>query len=106
MPDNTFGDGLYEVVDTLRNADGLVTTITKKKSTGAYSFSLMKEFDRGGQTDRSSYLQRRQIEGAIELLKLTAEKMDKLLDADRAAERARAEERQKERRRANNRGRA
>lgn len=103
MPPNTYGsDPLFEVVEpVLRNADGLTVLITKKRSSGVLSCGLFKEFERDGRTERSSFFQRRQINDAIELLKLAGEKMDKLVDEQKAAERIEIEQKNRDRRRNN-----
>lgn len=106
MPPNTtappqYGDVIFEKIDLLRNADGMVVEITRKKSNGQLSLRLAKEFERDGRTEYSSFFQRRQLDGAIEILKLARERMDQIIDAERASARQAQDERNHERRRTN-----
>lgn len=105
MPHNTMSDAgsdsAFEQIDILRNAEGLIVVITKKRSNGALSCAMFKEFERNGETERSSFFQRRQIDQAIELLRLAAERMDQEVDKERAAERLATDTRQRDRRRVN-----
>lgn len=76
MPPNTPASESYEPVESVRNSDGLVAVITRRKFNNAYTVAVYKEFERNGQTEKTPYLHRRQIDGAIELLKIAGEKID------------------------------
>jgi len=89
MPPNTNGASGYDHVETCRNADGLIAIITRrKKLNGEYTVALYKEFERNGETEKTAFLSRRHIDGAIELLKIAGEKIDRAMDADKASARA------------------
>ena len=77
----------YEDIDTLRDPSGAVIILSKRRSNGQISFALMKEFDRDGVTEKTAFLQRRHIDGAIKLLQIAAEEMDKLTDEELVTER-------------------
>lgn len=85
----------YEVIDTLRDPDGLglIAEITRFRRGNGFtgvSFAIFKEFERrsGGPTERTAYLNSRHIGAARKLLDLVetrvAEETDKFHEARRA----------------------
>jgi hypothetical protein len=76
MADTT---GNYQLVDELRDDEGLVATITAR-DVGGYrrlTFSLQREFERpkGGPTERSSFLRAEHVPAARRLLDRVEERM-------------------------------
>lgn len=63
-------DHVYEEVEVLRDdaEGGIVAVITRRKSTGHLSYSLMKEYEKDGKLVRTSFLGRRHLEAARRLL--------------------------------------
>jgi hypothetical protein len=77
----------YEDVKTIRDPKGLCAVISKKLPQGDLSVAFFKEFDRGGQTERSGFMSRRHLSQMPAMIALAGEAMDEITDADRAAAR-------------------
>lgn len=77
----------YEDVDVIRNSMGMVAVITRAKKNQQLSAAIYKEFERDGKTERTSFFQRRHLDGLKELIALVTERLDELADIDRAAAR-------------------
>jgi hypothetical protein len=77
----------YDEVEVLRDVDGVCAVITRRNSNGQYSFMLAKEFDRDGETERTSFMHRRHLPAITRLLPLVADRIDQLIDQDKAAAR-------------------
>jgi hypothetical protein len=77
----------FREVETLRDPDGVVAVVSERLATGHVSFMVAREFDRNGETCRSSFLARRHIAGARRLLDALEEKLDEIEDRSRAERR-------------------
>jgi hypothetical protein len=71
----------YEEVAVIRDPDGLIAVISKKKDSDYFSFAILKEFDREERRVRSSFLNRRHVPAIKRLLTKVEEYLD--LEADR-----------------------
>ena len=74
----------FEEIDTLRNPFGLVAVITRTCATHQLSVAFYKEFDRGGEVRRTTFVQRRHLDRYGEFVKVVMARMDELEDIDRA----------------------
>jgi hypothetical protein len=70
----------YEEVETLRDADGVLCVITRRKATGHLSFRLQKEFESQGEIRATAYLGRRHIPGIERIVKRAADRIDILTE--------------------------
>ncbi len=77
----------YRVIDTIRDPDGVIATITERVDDGRVSFSLAREITKDGKTDRTAYLQRRHLPAALRLLTDLAERLELAEDQARARRR-------------------
>lgn len=66
----------YLDLDTLRNADGLVSIISMRRANGAITFGIFKEFDRDGRTERTSFIAETLRASYLSLAQLTMERID------------------------------
>lgn len=82
MPDDA--SQKYRVVETLRDETGVIATITVDPK-GRTSFSLGREFERGGLTQRTNFLGRRHVAAARTLLDQLEVKLEDVEDRERAA---------------------
>lgn len=73
----------FAIVDKVRDSSGLVVTITKRVKDGVVSFAIGKEFDRGGRTAESMYLNRRHLPALLKLLERLGPVLDQAEDAAR-----------------------
>jgi len=78
----------FREVKVLQDPDGVVAVISERVATGHVSFMLGREFDRAGETRRSSFLARRHIDGARRLLDTLEGELDAIEDRTRAEKRA------------------
>lgn len=78
----------FTVVDTLRDPDGVVATVTERARDGRISFALGKEYDRGGSVQRTPYLGRRHIAALRRVIDDLEERLELLEDRARARRRA------------------
>lgn len=58
----------FEEIKIFKNSEGVLVSITKRLRDGTLSLALYKEFERDGETERTSYIQIRQIPQALELI--------------------------------------
>lgn len=77
----------FSHVDTVRDPDGPVAIITERNKDGRVTFSLMKEFDRGGKTERTPYFHRSHIPALRRLIDDLEEKLEVVEDRTRAKHR-------------------
>lgn len=81
------GNPQYQVVETVRDPDGVVAVITERKSDGLMSFGLYREFERNGETTKSSYMSRRHLPAVRRLLADLEDRLELLEDRTRAKRR-------------------
>lgn len=77
----------YQEVDVLLDVDGLCAVITKRNSNSQYSYAIMKVFERDGEAERTSFVQRRHQPAVARLNDRACERIDELVDQDKAMKR-------------------
>jgi hypothetical protein len=77
----------YEEIEVINDVEGVCAVITRRKSNGTYSFMFAKVFDRDGSAERTSFMQRRHAPAVTRLLPIVCERIDQLVDLDKAADR-------------------
>ncbi len=77
----------YEDVDVLKDADGCVAIISRRVKNGSYSYAVMREFERDGQIERTSFMGCDAAPAAHRVIDLAVKRIAELeaLDAKRAA---------------------
>lgn len=65
----------YVDIDRLSNAYGLVAVISQRTNTGMLTFSIFKEFERDGVTERTTFIPEDMIEVYMDFAKLVHERM-------------------------------
>lgn len=80
----------FREIEVIRHpeCEGVVAVISERLSNGNLSFMLAKEFERDGETTRTTFLARRHVDKAQRILELVAERIDQLVDERRAHARA------------------
>jgi hypothetical protein len=76
----------FKEVDILRSADGVVCVITSRVRDGRIELtaSIQREFDRGHSVERTTWLLKRHLESARQLLEKLPDHLDALEDRLRA----------------------
>lgn len=77
----------YQIVERIEDPDGLVAVITEQRDTGRMSFAVFREFERGGRTCQTAYVQTRHIAAYRRLLDDLEVRAEELEDRARAAKR-------------------
>lgn len=77
----------FTTLQEIRTDDGVLITITERDLDGRISFSIAKEFDRGGKVNRTHFMNRRQLPTLIEALEKLGPAIEQLEDASRARRR-------------------
>lgn len=80
----------YRDIEIVRDEDGVLALISEHIPSGRLSFMIAREFERGGETMRTAFLQRRHLSAAHRLLDQLEAKLDTLEDRTRQAKRASA----------------
>ncbi len=80
--------GYEDVGEPIRDPEGVIAILSRRRSNGQLSVAVMKEFDRDGQTERTSFMQRRHIDAAIRVLTIARDEMDRMEDQTHASARA------------------
>lgn len=65
----------YIDLDTLRNADGIISIISQRRTNGVITFALFKEFERDRRTDRTSFFGEYLIKSYAEMVELTSQRI-------------------------------
>ena len=80
MPQHNGGGrpSTFVEVDKLKNADGLVAIISKRRSNGTYTFGIFKEFDRDGGTERTAFIPELLFASYRALVDLAIERVSRL----------------------------
>jgi hypothetical protein len=63
----------YTDLAKLRNAEGLVAIISRRRSTGVITFAVMKEFERDGRVENTSFVPENLHGSYVDLLNLVGE---------------------------------
>lgn len=81
----------YVEVETIRDpeCEGIAAVVSMRVSKGTFKFKLVKEFERGGKTTNTVYLERRHVDSTHKILDRVARRIDELEDQERARRRAR-----------------
>ncbi len=80
----------YRDLEILRDEDGVLALISEHIPTGRLSFMIAREFERGGETMRTAFLQRRHLSAAHRILDQLEAELDTLEDRTREAKRVSA----------------
>lgn len=67
----------YTDLAKLRNAEGLVAIISRRRSTGVITFAIMKEFERDGRMENTSFVPENLHPSYVDLLKIVGEWISK-----------------------------
>lgn len=65
----------YQDLDKLRDAAGLISIISLRKSTGVITFAIFKEYMRDGQTEKSTFVPETLIDEYVALVQLTKKRI-------------------------------
>jgi hypothetical protein len=68
------------ILDTLRNADGLVAFISQRKSNGSITIAVMKEFERDGSMHRTQFISELLFESYLDMVKRAIDRARQLRD--------------------------
>ena len=79
----------FEVVEVIRDPDGVVAVITKRTRDGRVSFMLAREFELDGDTKRSAYMNSRHLPAVRRLLADLEDRLELAEDRARAQKRDR-----------------
>jgi hypothetical protein len=87
--DDSAAKSKFQELTVLDDPDGIIAPITMSDKDGnvRMSFAIMREFDKNGEVNRTAFLNRRHIPGAIRLLERLAEAIDAEEDKLRAVRR-------------------
>ena len=77
----------FQVIEVIRDPDGVVAVITERLDNGRISFMLAREFELNGETRRSAYLNPRHLTAVRRLIADLEERLE--LAEDRAREKRR-----------------
>jgi hypothetical protein len=75
----------FRPIAEMRDPDGAVAVITERVTDGRVSFALYREFEKGGSTERTSYLADRHIPGIRRLLNELERRLPGIEDRTRMA---------------------
>jgi hypothetical protein len=65
----------YEDLDRLETAEGLVSIISLRRSTGVITFAIFKEYTRDGALEKSTFIPETLINAYIDLARLTEKRI-------------------------------
>lgn len=68
----------FEDADVLRNDHGMVAIISKRKSNGALTFSIYREFERAGSMARTAFFPLEQGEIYLDFTRIVIDRMREL----------------------------
>jgi len=77
----------FKIVEIVRDPDGIVAVITERANDGRISFSIQRELDRNGRTERTSFLARRHLPAVRRLLDDLVDRLETAEDKARAKRR-------------------
>lgn len=77
------GNGhVFEDIDKLTNAEGLVAFISRRTSTGMYTFAVLKEFQRDGRTEYTQFIPETMIDTYLEMVERAVARVKELRSKD------------------------
>jgi hypothetical protein len=77
----------YNVIEIVKDPDGVIATITERADNGRITFMFQREYDQNGAAKQTAYLGRRHIAAVRRLLNDLEEKLETLEDRARARRR-------------------
>jgi hypothetical protein len=89
IEDRIAGARFHEVAH-IRDPDGVLGVVTERVSDGKHSFAFFREFERDGQTQRSTYLAHRHIPAMRRVLSRLDRELEAMEDRARQSRRMRA----------------
>lgn len=78
----------FRQVEILRDPDGVIAVITERVANGRLSFAIFSEFERDGETQRSSFLNARHLPAVERLVAAIRGNLELWEDQARARRRA------------------
>lgn len=72
----------FRVLETVRDPDGVIATVTERARDGRISFSLAREYTSNGQTKETKFLSARHVPALVRILNDLQERLE--LHEDRA----------------------
>ncbi len=77
----------FRVLDVVKDPDGVIAEITERVRDGRVSFSLGREFDRGGKTEKTKFFSARHVPAIVRVLNDLQERLEAHEDRTRAKRR-------------------
>jgi hypothetical protein len=68
MATDTSPQSRFENVDELRDSNGLLAKISRRTKTGELTFAILKEFERDGETETTSFIPFSKIDALEQLV--------------------------------------
>jgi hypothetical protein len=72
----------FDDIDTLRNADGIIAIISRRRATGAYTVAVMKEFERDGMHERTQFISENLFDSYQDMVQRAIERVRELRAED------------------------
>lgn len=69
------GQPRFIEIDVLRNAEGMKAVITQRASNNVLTFAIVREFERDGMVENTSYIPETLIEAFLDLVHLTKKRI-------------------------------
>ena|SRR3972149_6169139 len=85
-PDNA-NNANFKVTEIIRDPDGVIAVITERTRDGHITFSIAREIERDGKTERTSFLARRHLPAVRRLLDDLVDRLETAEDQARAKRR-------------------
>jgi len=84
VPLSTHNPGGWVDIEQLRNADGLMAIISQRAGNGTLTFCIYKEFERDGQTARTTFIAFHLAESFKRMVELVTERMQVIIEKELA----------------------
>lgn len=68
----------YEDIDEVKDPDGVVAVVSRRRSTGALTVGFFKEFERNGIRERTSFFEVKHFAAVRRILSVVEERMRRL----------------------------
>lgn len=72
----------FNDIDVLRNTDGIIAIISQRRSNGAYTIAVMKEFERDGQIERTQFISEHLFDSYQDMVQRAIDRVHELRAAD------------------------
>lgn len=76
--DNRSRNNNYKDIDRLVSAEGLVSIISLRRSTGVITFAIFKEYERDGAMEKSNFVPETMIKAYRQIVDLTADRIKQI----------------------------